>query len=61
VAVSHTGKDLLVRVKGDGGVEWAGRILHGLLTSAARRPLSVALDLSELTSISCLAMGVLIA
>ena len=60
VAVSQTADGLVIQVKGEARVECAGALLDGLLTSAARRPAAVTLDLSELRSISCLAMGVLV-
>ena len=61
VAVSQTADGLVIQVKGEARVECAGALLDGLLTSAARRPAAVTLDLSELRSISCLALGVLVA
>ena len=60
VSVIQTATDLIIRVKGEARVECAGALLDGLLASAARRPAVVILDLSELRSISCLAMGVLV-
>ena len=59
--VSQTADDLVIRVKGEARVECAGALLDGLLAPAARRPAVVTLDLTELRSISCLAMGVLVA
>jgi anti-anti-sigma factor len=61
VAASPTSEGLVIRVKGEANVESAGALLSGLLAPAARRPAVVTLDLSELRSISCLAMGVLVA
>jgi anti-anti-sigma factor len=61
VAVSQASDDVVIRVKGDARVDCAGALLDGLLAAAARRPASVTLDLSELRSISSLAMGVLVA
>ena len=52
---------LVIRVKGDAGVDSSGELLGALLTASARRPPLVTLDLSELRSISTLAMGVLVA
>ena len=60
VSVIQTAADLIIRVKGEARVECAGALLDGLLAPAARRPAVVILDLSELRSISCLAMGVLV-
>jgi anti-anti-sigma factor len=61
VAARQTSDGLAIRVKGEATVEAAGALLSGLLAPAARRPAVVTLDLSELRSISCLAMGVLVA
>lgn len=61
VVVSQTADDMVVRVKGEARVDSAGALLDGLLRPAARRPALVTLDLSELRSISSLAMGVLVA
>jgi anti-anti-sigma factor len=52
---------MVIRVKGEATVKAADALLSGLLAPAARRPAVVTLDLSELRSISCLAMGVLVA
>jgi anti-anti-sigma factor len=61
VAVSQTSDDVVIQVKGEASVDCAGALLDGLLAAAARRPAAVTLDLSELRSISTLAMGVLVA
>jgi anti-anti-sigma factor len=61
VSVTHTANDLVIRVKGEASVEHAGALLDGLLTATARRPGIVTLDLSELSFIASLAMGVLVA
>jgi anti-anti-sigma factor len=61
VEVSETADGMVIRVKGEARVECAGALLDGLLAPAARRPAVVTLDLSELRSISCLALGVLAA
>jgi anti-anti-sigma factor len=61
VAVSRTSDDLVIRVKGEAGVGSAGALLDRLLANAAGRPASVTLDLSELRSVSPLALGVLAA
>ena len=61
VITSQAGDGLVIRVRGEAGVERAGALLDGLLAPAARRPAVVTLDLSELRGISCLAMGVLVA
>jgi len=52
--------DLVIRVKGEASVDTADALAEALLAPAARRRTSVDLDLSELSSISCLAMGVLV-
>ena len=59
-SIIQTATDLIIRVKGEARVECAGALLDGLLAPSARRPAVVILDLSELRSISCLAMGVLV-
>src|SRR5262249_25697050 len=59
VAVSPQADGLVIQVKGEANVQSAGALMDGLLRPTARRPLIVILDLSELRSISCLAMGVL--
>jgi anti-anti-sigma factor len=61
VAINRTCDDVVVRVKGEAKVEFAGALLDGLLSPAARRPAVVTLDLRGLRSISSLAMGVLVA
>jgi anti-anti-sigma factor len=61
VVVGPTVDDLLIQIKGEGRVECADALQDGLLASAACHPAVVTLDLSELRSISCLAMGVLVA
>jgi anti-anti-sigma factor len=61
VAVSRTSDDMVIRVKGEAEMGSAGALLDGLLTAAAGRPAVVTLDLSELRSVSTLAMGVLVA
>jgi anti-anti-sigma factor len=60
VSVIQTATDVIIRVKGEARVECAGALEDGLLAAAARRPAVVTLDLSELRSISCLAMRVLV-
>jgi anti-anti-sigma factor len=61
VAVSQSADGLVLRVKGEATVECVGALMDGLLAPAACRPAVVTLDLSELRSISCLALGVLVA
>jgi anti-anti-sigma factor len=51
---------LVIRVKGEAGVESTAALRDSLLVSAGLRPDLVTLDLSELRSISSLAMGVLV-
>src|SRR5262245_11625890 len=60
VAVSRTAVGMVIRVKGEARAECAGALLDGLL-AAGRRPALVTLDLSELRSVSRLALGVLAA
>jgi anti-anti-sigma factor len=52
---------MVIQVKGEARLECAGALMNGLLSPAARRTACVTLDLSELRSISSLAMGVLVA
>jgi len=61
VAVSPTADGMVIRVKGEAQVDCVGALLGGLLAPSACRPAVVTLDLSELRSISCLAIGVLVA
>jgi anti-anti-sigma factor len=58
VSVSQT-DNLVIQVSGEAGVAEAETLLNGLMILAACRPAVVTLDLSELRSISCLALGVL--
>jgi hypothetical protein len=51
---------MVIRVKGEGRAECAGSLLDGLLAPGCR-PAVVTLDLSELRSVSRLALGVLAA
>ncbi|HKB36373.1 MAG TPA: STAS domain-containing protein [Gemmataceae bacterium] len=60
VAISQTADGMMIQIKGEPRVECAGALLDGLFASPARRPAVVTLDLSELSSISCLAVGVLV-
>jgi hypothetical protein len=50
---------MVIRIKGEALADCAGALLNGLLAPTACRPALVTLDLSELRSISSLAMGVL--
>jgi anti-anti-sigma factor len=61
VEVSQTTAEMVIRVAGDATVETAGAFLTGLMFPSTRRQQIVILDLSALRSISCLAMGVLVA
>jgi anti-anti-sigma factor len=61
VTITHTAADMVIQVKGEARVDCAGALMGGLLGPAACRPAVVTLDLSELRSISSLAMGVLVA
>src|SRR5262245_22643151 len=61
VAVAQTPDEMIIRVKGEARVEFAGTLLSGLLTPSAHRRAVVTLDLSGLRSISSLAMGALVA
>lgn len=61
VEVSQTTDEMVIRIAGDATVETAGEFLNGLLFPSTRRQLVVVIDLSALRSISCLAMGVLVA
>jgi anti-anti-sigma factor len=61
VSLIQTAPDLVIRIKGEATAQSVGVLLAGLLAPSACRPAVVTLDLSELRSISCLAMGVLVA
>src|SRR5262245_43724803 len=60
VAVTQNADGMVIRVKGEARVECVGVLLDGLL-SPGRRSAVVILDLSDLRSISWLAVGVLAA
>jgi anti-anti-sigma factor len=60
VTTSQTADGLIIRVEGDAGVEQSGALLSGLLAASAGRPAVATLNLSDLRSISSLAMGVLV-
>ena len=60
VEVSQTADGMVLRVKGEALDECAGALLDGLFAPTARPPSVVTVDLSELRSISCLALGVLV-
>jgi anti-anti-sigma factor len=59
VNLGQSSDHLVIRLKGEARVEYAGALTDGLLSHVSRRPALVTLDLSELRSISSLAMGVL--
>jgi anti-anti-sigma factor len=61
VSVIQTTAGLVIRLQGDATVQSVSVLEAGLLGPSACRPPVVTLDLSELRSISCLAMGVLVA
>ena len=61
VTAGPTADGLVIRVKGFAGIDQAGALLSGLLAPSAQRPAVVILDLSGLSFISGLAMGVLTA
>jgi anti-anti-sigma factor len=60
VTLSETADGLVIRIKGEAREDSAGALLDALLAPGCH-PAVVTLDLSELRSISCLAMGVLVA
>jgi anti-anti-sigma factor len=60
VTAGETADGMVIRVKGVAGVKQSTALLSGLLAPAARRPSVVTLDLSDLRSISSLAMGALV-
>jgi anti-anti-sigma factor len=61
VIIGRTGNVVIVRLRGEAGVGEAELLESALRAPAACRPAGVLLDLSELRSISSLAVGVLIA
>jgi len=60
-SVEHTAEGTLIRVAGEAGPASAGELLSGLFAPQARWQALVALDLSELRSLSCQAASVLAA
>ena len=60
VGVTEAPGEVVVRVAGKGCVGQADALTAGLLGLSARRPPLVTLDLSGLTCVSSLAMGVLV-
>jgi anti-anti-sigma factor len=61
VTIDETPGEVVVHVTGEAGVQQAGELTAALLCPSARRPALVTLDLSGLSSLSSLAMGVLVA
>jgi anti-anti-sigma factor len=61
VAVIQSANGIVIRFKGEATADCAGALLGSLLAPSACRPAVVTLDLSELSFISSLAMGVLVA
>jgi anti-anti-sigma factor len=59
VEVLETPQGLLVRLRGEAGIPEAGALEISLARLAARRPACVTFDLSQLRSVSSLALGVL--
>jgi anti-anti-sigma factor len=59
VEISQTAGGLVIRLEGEARVECAGALLDALFAPAARRAGVVTLELSELRSVSCLALSVL--
>jgi anti-anti-sigma regulatory factor len=58
--VEGTEQDIIVRVRGDGGVPESAALGKSILHLSARRPASVTFDLKELRLISSLFIGVLV-
>jgi anti-anti-sigma factor len=61
VEVNDTPEGVVVRLRGEAGVPEAAALEAALLPVGTRRPARVTFELSELLSISSLAMGVLVA
>jgi anti-anti-sigma regulatory factor len=61
VQIGQTPYEMVIRLKGEATVNATGALLNGLLVPSACRRALVTLDLSQLDSISTLAMGVLVA
>lgn len=59
VTVSQSADWMVIRVTGDARADCVGALLDGLPTTVGRAPAMVTLDLSELRSISCVALCVL--
>jgi anti-anti-sigma factor len=60
VGVTEVPGEVIVRVAGKGCVGQADALAAGLLGLSARRPARVTLDLSGLSCLSCLTLGVLV-
>jgi anti-anti-sigma factor len=60
VGVTEAPGEMIVRIAGKGCVSQADALAARLLRLSARRSLPITLDLSGLTCVSCLAMGVLV-
>jgi anti-anti-sigma factor len=60
ILIEERSEDILVRLGGHAGFRQAEQLSAALLGLSAMKPRSVALDLSDLTSISSLAMGALV-
>jgi anti-anti-sigma factor len=60
VVIQDTPTETIVRLKGEASMLTAGALEAGLLPVISRRPAVVTFDLSDLRSISSLAMGILV-
>jgi sulfate permease, SulP family len=60
IGLAETDGTSVVRLGGDAGFPGADRLADALAAVAARRPRRVVIDLSDLTFISSLAIGVLV-
>jgi anti-anti-sigma factor len=61
VAIGEAPGEVVVRIAGEAGIAQASELATALLGLTARRPPLVTLDLNALSSVSCLALGVLTA
>jgi anti-anti-sigma factor len=60
VSIKETAAEVIVRIAGEANLGQVDELTAALLCVSARRPKSVALDLSGLSFVSSLAMGVLV-
>jgi anti-anti-sigma factor len=60
MTTTESAQEVIVRIRGEAGIDQASQLEDTLSLVGVRRPRLVTLDLSELSSISCLSVGVLV-